>query len=68
MSLGQGAGVLLQLPGGTGKVFSWCFWLCWSRGCPRLSPENLASTAAKNNHANPMAIDSRGVRTAFECC
>lgn len=66
MSRGQGAGVLLQLPRGTGRVFCWCFWLCWSRGCPRLSPETLA--AAKSDRANPMAVDSGGARTALGCC
>lgn len=68
MSLGQGLGGFCSapealeesfpsVPGGAGAGAALC-----------LLPENLAATAARNTRANPIAIDSRGLRDTFEGC
>lgn len=48
-------------------VFSKCQKAVLDPGLPLLLTQNPPATAAKNNPTNPMAVDSRSVRTASKC-
>lgn len=68
VSLGQGLGGFCSSPEALEESFPSVPGSAGAGAALRLSPESLTATAARNTHANPIAIDSRGVRTTFGGC